>query len=380
MKKWFFWMLLGCVLLFGSVFGLYGFKQVMIGRYLANMPVALVPVTATKIDVQNWTPAIDAIGFIEPQNGVMLSSAVSGLVSKILLQSGQKVNAGDVLVVLDSEKEKADLRATNSRLQSATRQRDRLQKMASDKLTSQESLDAAQAEYRSLLAQIDSLQATIERREIRAPFAGKTGIVQVQSGQYLQPGTSIVRIESTDAMRIRFIVGEKDYAKVEVGMTISVSVASYPGRVFDGVISAVEPAIDYQTGVVQIQANIPNNEDLLRAGMYADVEIHQAQLTQQLVLPQSAIAFNLYGETVFVLTPLESPPESKSDANQEAVYVANMRTVKVAQRRGNQALITSGVNAGDIVITSGQHKLSNGAKVKIVADNTLTSPTELPRR
>lgn len=375
MKKWMIWMLLGVTLLFGSVFGFYYFKQAMIRDYLATMPVPTIPVTAIKVVAKDWTPVIHAIGFIEPANGVMLSTAEPGVVSKIMFESGQQAEQGALLVQIDSDKEMADLRSSESRLASVKAERGRLAKLARESLATKSQADAAGADYQSLVAQIDSLKATIARREIRAPFSGITGIIQVQLGQYLQTGTEVVRLESIELMKIRFIIGEKNYSRVSVGMPIHITVSSYPERVFEGSISAIEPAVDYESGVVQLQATIPNSGQLLRAGMYAEVEIRQPALSQQVVIPQSAISFALYGETVYVLD--SEQPEEK---DQPAYDAARQKTVKVTERRGSLALISEGLQAGDRVVTSGQLKLANGTRVKVVEDNTLAPPAELPRQ
>jgi len=367
-------MLLVAILLFGSVFGFYQFKQVMMRDYMASMPVPTIPVTAVEIEAVDWTPVIHAIGFIEPANGVMLSAAGPGVVSKILFESGQEVEPDALLVQLDSDKEIADLRSAQSRLTSVKAERDRLAKLARESLVTKSQADVAAADYQSLVAQIDSLKATIARREIRAPFGGVTGINQVQLGQYLQTGTEVVRVENLELMKIRFIIGEKDYPRVAVGMPVQVTVSTYPERVFEGTINAIEPAIDYKSGVVQLQARIPNSDQLLRAGMYAEVDIYQPKLEQQVVIPQRAISFALYGETVYVLKSEASPEDA-----QATIDVAQQVTVKVAQRRGSLALISAGLQAGDRIVTSGQLKLANGTRVKIVEDDTLAPPAVLPR-
>jgi membrane fusion protein (multidrug efflux system) len=374
MKKWMFWMLVVATLLFGSVFGFYQFKQVMMRDFMASMPVPSVPVTAMTVAASDWVPMIHAIGFIEPENGVTLSTAEAGVVSEIKFSSGQQVEQGELLVKLDSGKEAADLRSAQSRLTSVRAESERQAKLARDSLVTQSVADAAAADYQSLRAQIDSLNASIERREIRAPFSGVTGINLVQLGQYLQTGTEVVRLDDIHHMKIRFIISEKNYPKVSVGMAVDITVSAYPGRVFAGKINAIDPAIDYKSGVVQLQAVIPNDELLLRAGMYAEVNIRQPTLTQQVVIPQRAITFALYGETVYVL---DSTP-SKQDG-QPATSVARQVTVKVAERRDSLALISEGLKPGEVVVTSGQLKLANGTQVKVVADDTLAPPEKMPR-
>ena len=381
MKKWFFWMLLGSLILFGGAFGFYGFKQQMIAQYLSNMPKPVIAVTAIEVKPSDWTPEIDAIGFIEPKQGVMLSSQVSGVVSEILVNSGQSVDSGAILLRFDAAKERADLRSAESRLVSVSTELERLKKLARERLASQEQVDSANAQYLSLLAQIDSLKATLSLREIRAPFKGITGIVQVQQGEYLQPGADIIRLENIDVMRIRFIIGEKDYARVSVGMPIKVRVSAFADREFEGSISAIEPVIDYQSGVVQLQASIPNSEKLLRAGMYAEVSIQQDLMTGQLVIPQSAINFTLYGETVYLLEDAEvESTVSDGESAAAAVKVARLQVVTAAERKDSVARIASGLNAADLIVTSGQLKLSNGTQVKIIEDDTLAAPASLPLR
>lgn len=374
MKKWMLWMLVGATVIFGSVFGFYAFKQVMIGKYFASLPVPTVPVTAVDVRASDWTPTIDGIGFIEPDRGVTLSASLAGLVSSVLFESGQTVNEGDLLVQLDADKERADLQSAQSRLASVKSERDRLVQLAQKSMASRSQADQAEATYDALLADIDSLKATIARREIRAPFSGITGIRQVNLGQYLQPGAEVVRLENIDVMRIRFIVAEQDYPRIQSGMPISLDISAFPGRQFEGTITAIEPAVDYKSGVVQVQATIPNSDQLLRAGMYAKVKIFQPTLSNQIVIPQSAITFTLYGETVYVIESV-TPEEGG-----EAYDAVRLATVVVDERSGSDALVTDGLSIGDRVVTSGQLKLSNGARVSIVQDDTLAPREQLPRR
>lgn len=374
MKKWMLWMLVGTGLVFGSVFGFYAFKQIMIGKYFASLPPPTVPVTAVDVSGQDWVPTIDGIGFIEPDRGVTLSASLAGLVSNVLFESGQPVNEGDLLVQLDSDKERADLLSAQSRLTSVKSERDRLIQLAQKSMASRSQADQAEATYDALLADIDSLKATIARREIRAPFSGITGIRQVNLGQYLQPGAEVVRLENIDVMRIRFIVAEQDYPRIQLNMPVSLEISAFRERNFSGTITAIEPAVDYESGVVQVQATIPNTEQLLRAGMYAKVKIYQPTLNNQVVIPQSSITFTLYGETVYVIDKVT--PEDGGDAY-DAVRLVS---VTVSERSGSDALITDGLAIGERVVTSGQLKLSNGARVSVVDDNTLAPREQLPRR
>ena len=365
-------MLTGSLILFGGVFGFNAFKQSMIAKYIANMPVPTVPVTHFTVESTPWIPTIESIGFIEPDQGVTLSTSESGLVSRIYFESGQRVEEGDLVMQLDQSVEVANLESAKARLESTLNTLTRLRNLQKNSLASQENLDQAEADYRALGSQIDSYQASIDRRAIRAPFSGIMGIRQVQLGQYLQSGADVARLENIEIMRLRFIIGERDFAKVQLGMPVTVSVDAYPLRKFNGEISAIEPAIEYNSGVVQVQSSLPNSDGLLRSGMYGKVSIGLEPFEDQVVVPQGAINFTLYGESVYLI-------QKQKQENGEEWDVVNEISIKVAERRGNQALITSGIQVGDRIVTAGQLKLSNGTRVKLVESDILNPPAELPR-
>lgn len=366
MKKWIVVMLLIAFALFGSVIGFNLFKEKMIAQFLANRPEPAFPVTVLAAKPQEWVPTIEAIGFIEPNQGVTLSTELSGSVDRISFQSGAMVRADQLLLSLDSSVEKANLAASQAKLNAARAKFERYQNLVAKNSISRDQLDDAEASYKSLLADIESLKATIARREVRAPFAGVVGLRNVFLGQYLEPGTSIARLEDISVMRLRFTVPQTDIAKLTLGQPIHIGVDAYPDTQFNGHISAIEPAVNYQSGLIQVQADIPNNDGRLRSGMFARASILLPGQPNQVVLPQTAIAFNLYGENVYVIHEKDGEPR------------AEQRVVKVAERRGDNALIVSGVKPGERVVTSGQVRLSNGSKVKIEPGEGLTPPAQTP--
>jgi len=372
MKKWMIIMLTGSLILFGGVFGFNAFKNNMIAQYMASMPVPAVPVTSLTVESSTWIPTIKSIGFIEPDQGVTLSTSESGLVSKIYFDSGQRVEKGDLVIQLDQSVELANLESAKARLDATRNSLTRLRNLQKQSLASKENLDQAEADYKVLNSQIESYQASIERRAIRAPFSGVMGIRQIQLGQFLQSGADVARLENIEVMRLRFIIGEQDFAKVDLGMPVTVSVDAYPNRRFNGEISAIEPAIEYNSGVVQLQSSLPNSDGLLRSGMYGKVSIGLSPLLNQIVIPQAAINFTLYGESIYVI-------HKQKQENGEVWDVVDEISVQVAERSGNMALIKSGVSEGDLIVTSGQLKLSNGTRVKLVENDILNPPAELPR-
>lgn len=375
MKKWMAIMLLIAIALFGSVIGFNLFKQKMIAQYMANRPEPEFPVTAMVTKAQDWIPTIEAIGFIEPNQGVTLSTELAGTIDAITFESGKPVKADQLLLSLDSTVERANLRASQAKLPAAKAKFDRFQNLYKTSSISKEQLDEAEAAYRSLEADIESLKATIARREVRAPFSGVVGLRNVFLGQYLQPGTDIVRLEDTSVMRLRFTVPQTDISKIKLGQTIKINVDAYPQTQFDGHITAIEPAVNFQSGLIQVQADIPNNDGQLRSGMFARASIILPTVKDQIVIPQSAISFTLYGQNVYVLKEGE---ETDKEGNKVKVLRAKQIVVKAGERRGNDVHVLSGIQAGDQIVLSGQVRLSNDTKVHVVENDALAVPAQTP--
>ncbi|ODP99547.1 MULTISPECIES: efflux RND transporter periplasmic adaptor subunit [Salinivibrio] len=367
MKKWFFFMVILALLLFGSVIGFNLFKQQKVAEYMANMPEPTHPVTAVTVEAEPWTPTLDAIGFIEPNQGITLTTQIAGVVDVINFESGQTVERGQNLVELDSSVEKANLASTQARLPAAEAKFKRYQGLFAKGSISKEALDEAEANYRSLQADINALKATIARRNIQAPFDGVIGLRDVFLGEYLQPGTDIARLEDTSVMKLRFTVPQTDISKIRLSQPLRITVDAYPEKEFIGSISAIEPAVNSQSGLIKVEANIPNNDGQLRSGMFARADIVLPTIEEQIVIDQTAINFNLYGESVYVI---------REEEGEKRAY---QQVLKVGERRGHQARVIEGLQPGDQVVTSGQVRLSNGSKVKIVENDALTPPEQLPQ-
>ncbi|KLV07835.1 membrane protein [Photobacterium aquae] len=366
MKKWIV-MLLIAVLLFGSVIGFNLFKQKKIAEYMANMPEPEFPVTTTAVQPENWVPAIEAIGFIEPNQGVTITTEVAGVIKRIDFESGTTVKADQPLVTLDSDVEIANLKSSQARLPAAKAKYERYRGLFKKGSISKEAYDDAEASYFSLSADIESLKATIDRRTIKAPFDGAVGLRNVYLGEYIQPGTDIVRLEDTSLMRLRFTIPQTDISEIHLGQEVEIFVDAYPQIPFSGKISAIEPAVNFQSGLVQVQADIPNSDGVLRSGMFARAHIILPTLKDQIILPQTAITYTLYGDNVYLVSK-----DEKGDLR------VKQSVVKVGERKGSTAHILEGVKAGDTVVTSGQVRLSNHAKVRVVESSALKVPAETP--
>jgi len=367
MKKWTFAMLLIALTLFGSVIGINLYKQKKITEYMANIPEAEFPVTVVDTKTTDWVPTIQAIGFIEPNQGVDIANEIAGKIDRIAFDSGTKVTKGQLLVNLDSQVEKANLKSSQAKLNAAESKYSRYKALYKKNAVSKEALDESEASYSSLVADIESQKAVIERRQITAPFDGEVGLRNVFLGEFLSTGTKIVRLEDTSVMRLRFTVPQTEISKIYLGQGVEIFVDAYPETAFSGKISAIEPAVNFQSGLIQIQADIPNNDSQLRSGMFARASIILPTVTDQITLPQTAITFTLYGDNVYIV---------REDENGDLRVTQS--AVKVGERIDAIAHILEGVKAGDKIVTSGQVRLSNHAKVRVVESDTLNVPTETP--
>ncbi len=371
MKKWMVIMLLIALLLFGSVIGFNFYKFAQMGKAMASKPAPVFPVTLLTVRGSDWSPTLEAIGFIEPNQGVDISAQVAGSVDKISFESGESVRKDRLLLSLNTDVERANLKSAQGKLPAARASYERMRSLYGKGGVSKGELDNAQAEYLALQGQIDALQATIDRMTIRAPFSGQAGLRNVFLGQYLKAGDSIVRLEDSSVMKIRFSIAQTELAKINVGQQLDILVDAYPQQPFKGSITAIEPTVKQLSGVIEVQAAIPNTEGLLRSGMYARVKVRLPVMKSQIIVPQTAINFTLYGQTVYVV-------EESKDAKGQPAKIARQVVVNVGEREEDLAHVLSGLKDGDVVVTSGQIRLSNGSQVTAVEDNTLAKPATVP--
>ncbi len=359
MIRWFLSVIVLCVLLFGSVFGFNIFKAQKIKEVMASLPEPEAPVEVLTINAGQWRPSIHAIGYVEPSRGVDVTTSVAGLVDSLHFESGERVKKNQSLVSLESSVEVANLRAAEARLASAKSTLSRNQRLYEQKVIAAEAIDTTDSAYKVALAEVASARAVIERLEIKAPFDGLMGIRQVQVGQYVKPGDVIANLESRDEMRVRFTVPQKILPLLKLDMPMELHSDVYPNETFVGTINAIEPSIDKDSGVIQVQATIPNKEQKLRSGMYATLTIWQPEQSNIIVIPQRAINFTLYGEQVYVVAP------QKGKDGKEVLRV-QQKAITVGERRGDDAVVTQGLQAGEMLVISGQVRLDNGTRVKIV--------------
>ncbi|MEZ5565457.1 MAG: efflux RND transporter periplasmic adaptor subunit [Gammaproteobacteria bacterium] len=362
MRRPMLYMLIAVGLFFGALFGWKAFIGAQIKAAMAAATFPPVTVSTTKSTAETWTPAISAVGSLRAEQGVDVTSQVAGQITAIHFESGSSMAAGDLLVELYSADEKAQLNGLVADRKLAETNLSRTRDLIKEKLVSQFDLDTRINDLERARAAEDNLRLKIRQKSIRAPFAGRVGIRQVDLGQYIQPGNPIVRLESRDRMLVDFPVAQQQLPNLRVDQPVVVRVDTWPGETFRGAIRAIEPAVDRDTRNIRARAVVNNTDGKLLPGMFARIEIELPVSDNVVTVPQAAILHSPFGDAVFVVE------QGKDKDGKPQLTVANTRVVTGA-RRGDQVAISSGLKAGTTVVTAGLQKLRNGSVV--VVDNSV---------
>lgn len=341
-----------------------------IQQIIANSPKPQPQtVTTTVVSALEWQPQLTSVGTLTAVHGVDISSEVAGQVRKVNFKSGQNVRAGEVLVQLNADAEIAQMNALRAaaELAAITLKRDQARLEAA--AVSQAQVDTDMADLKSKNAQLAQQQALFAKKTIRAPFAGRVGITSTNPGQYLNSGDKIVTLQEIDPIYIDFYLPQRQVAMVSVGQAVYARSDAYEGKIFRGRVTAINPKLDTATRNVQVQATIANPQRLLLPGMYANAMVDVGEKKHYLTLPQTAITYNPYGSTVFIVTPVAPKGNAPSAPAAEGSLEVQQAFVTTGDTRGDQVAITSGLKEGQMVVTSGQIKLKNGSRIAV--DNTV---------
>ena len=358
-------MLIAVAIVFGGIFGFQAFKASMIKKFMTAMGSPPQTVSATKAAYGEWQPKLEAIGTLRAVKGADLSLDVPGVVASISFNSGDDVEQGAPLLKLRVEDDLAKLESLQAmaELSEIVNQRD--QKQFKMQAVSQATLDTDAANLKNAKAQVAQQQAIIDKKFLRAPFAGHLGIRAVDLGQYLAAGTVIVTLQALDPIFVDFFVPQQAVDQVRLGQSVVVKVDAFKDQTFAGEISAINPKVDAGSRNVQIRATLKNPDHKLLPGMYATVDIATGSPQSYITLPQTAITYNPYGDTVYVV-------DSKAaDANgKPPQLIARQTFVTTGPTRGDQVAVLKGIDEGDLIVTAGQIKLHNGSTILI--DNSIT--------
>jgi membrane fusion protein (multidrug efflux system) len=315
-------------------------------------------VTTVVAQQEQWPATLDVIGTMVAVHGVTVSADLPGIVDRIYIESGRAVKAGDILVELDTRQEQAQLAAAVAARDLTRVSLDRTRGLAQEGILSQADNDRAAAEHKQAEARVGEIQATIDRKHIRAPFSGVVGIRQVNLGQYLSGGTPVIPMQSLDPIYVNFNVPQQELGRVHIGGDVRVHAEAVDPEGFAGKITAVDSVVDEGTRNLKIQATLANPQGKLRPGMFVDTQVLIGASHDIIALPASAVNYAPYGNSVFVVEELKG---SKG----ETYRGVRQQVVKLGTARGDQVAVLSGLRAGEEVATSGVFKLRNGAAVHV---------------
>jgi membrane fusion protein, multidrug efflux system len=330
-------------------------------RMMAMMPPT--PVNAVEVREQDWQPRVSSVGTVTAVQGTVISAEAEGTVREISFEAGSTVKAGDRLVQLDVDIEKAQLRAAEAAAEGARLTFNRAKELIKTQNISQADFNAASVALKQAEAHVDNIQALIARKTLRAPFDGKLGIREISVGQFLQKGSPVVSLHSLDPVYVEFSLPQQRLGETTEGLTVAASSDAHPGRQFTGLISAINPDVDPVTRSVRVQATLPNAEGLLRPGMFVTVEMVLARKEQVLFIPSTAVVHAPFGDSVFLIEEGEPAPDGTKP------LVVQQQFVRLGARQGDFVAATEGLQPGQRIVSTGVFKLRPG--MGVVIDNTL---------
>jgi membrane fusion protein (multidrug efflux system) len=327
-------------------------------------------VSAIPVEADQWVRSVESVGSVRAVQGADLATETPGTVSAIHFENGAEVKAGDLLLELDTEAEAATLRSAEAEADLARTVYDRTKSLRASNAVPQSELDAADSQLRKITAQVEQLRAAIAKKQVRAPFTGRLGIREVNLGQFVEHGDKIVTLQSLDPVYIDFLLPQQLISTLAPGQKILVRTDAYPGRDFEGTLTAINSEVDRVTRNIRLQGTLKNSDGALRPGMFARVEIFEGGADEVLRVPLTAVLRASYGDSVFVIL-------EKTGADGENELVVEQRFIRTGRTMGDFIAVTEGLQAGDRVVSAGAFKLRNGSLVRI--DNSLApKPSTTP--
>ena len=369
MKKRIVLTIVGLIVLIGI---LGGIKGLQISRMVAHgKKFAPPPTTVTTFEVQpeSWESLLTSVGTLEAVQGVMVTAELKGKVENIAFEPGAIVRAGDLLVQQDISSETAQLRASEAAVALAKITLKRTRKLLTEKTVPQSQYDNAEAQYKQAAAQVDNIRATIAKKTIQAPFAGRLGIRLINLGQTLNEGDAIVSLQSFDPIFVNFSLPQQQLAQIRPGLIVRMTTDALPGRTIEGKITAINPAVDAATRNIRVQATAANPGEQLRPGMFVNVSVVLPAQEKVLPIPATAVLYAPYGDSVFIVE------EKKSEKTGRPGKFVRQQFIRLGKKRGDFIAALSGLKEGETIVSTGVFKLRNGQAV--VVNNSLAPEFKL---
>ena len=348
-------LILVALVLAGIFGGIFGWKQHTSQQMAAAQAAGLPPpvIAAASVRHETWQPFIQVVGSLVAVAGIEVTSEVSGQVSAIHVSSGEPVGQGDLLVELDDRTDQAQLKGLLAERALARLKYERLATLVKDKSVSKSDYDEARALLDAADAAVSAQQALVEKKRIRAPFDGRLGIRRIDVGEFLTPGAAIVPLEKLDPIFADFTLPERELARINVDQTIEIKVQAYPEARFAGKIRAIDPGVNIGSRSFRVRAELQNPEQRLRPGMFADVRVLLPQQEDVVTVPDTAISYAPYGDSVFVIE------------DRDGQSIVTRRQIETGPTRNGRVSVLSGLEAGEKVVSAGHNKLRNGQTVAI---------------
>ncbi|OGT36558.1 MAG: hypothetical protein A3F12_05155 [Gammaproteobacteria bacterium RIFCSPHIGHO2_12_FULL_38_14] len=340
---------------------LFGYK--LIQNYLTQAArSAFVPppitVSATKVQSVKWSPYLSSIATLQAINGVNLAPQVAGVVTKIYFDSGQMIQAGQPVISMDTSVLQAQLQNAIADMGYKEVTYKRYDQLYQKKVVTHDQVDQTRSAYNQALATVNQIKAEINQMTVTAPFTGKVGIRLVNLGQYLSPGTVVTNLQQLDPIYVNFSVPSQSLSLLALGEVIEASFDAYPGKIFKGKVTAIDASFNQDTRSISVQGELANPNNELLPAMFGEVKVILPSEKETLVVPQTAVVYTLYGNSIYVVT-------EKTNTQGKKQQIATQKPVTLGQRRGTSIAILSGLNPSDTVVTSGQIKLQNGSVITI---------------
>jgi len=353
-------MLCGVFLLLGLIFTFNQAKMFMIKYFVSGMGLPPATVSTMVVATSEWQPKLTSVGNVRAFRGVELSTEIGGLVLTVPIKSGQDVKEGDLLIKLNDASDVAQLKSLKAMADLAKVINERDSQQLAIQAISKNVFDTSAADAKSKSAQVESQIALVAKKNLKAPFSGRVGIVSINPGQYVNPGDKLLTLQTLDPIFVDFNLPQNNAEQIQVGQKVVVTTDAFKDASFTGKITAVSPKVDTNTRNIQVEAQVANPDKKIFPGMFANVNIQVGEQVKLLTLPQTAVTYNPYGSTVFV-----AKPTGKKDKQGKPALEAQQVFVTTGATRGDQVAILKGVEEGATVVTSGQLKLKNGTPLII---------------
>lgn len=385
MKFRMFLMLLAAALVFGGIFGFKAVGNYFMNEYFDTMGTPPVTITATEAYQDQWTPGAKAVGSFAAVDGAELTTEASGIVAEIHFENGAAVRAGQHLVTLDTEADEAELARLEAVAQLAGLEEARFERLYRENSVSESEFQRRQSEAEQARAAVRAQEARIRQKTIRSPFDGVAGLRRVNRGQYVSAGSPVVAVASPDPLYLNFTLPEKRLVDIRPDQEVQARVDAFPGETFSGVVTAIEPRIRESTRTFEIQATFANPDSRLLPGMFARVTMSTGEPVSTTVIPQTALQFNTYGNSVYVVVEGEKGDSADGEEGaggdggpeDDGNLRVTRRFVRTGETRGDLIAVLDGIEPGERVATSGLLKLRNDAPV-VISDDEDLAPTADP--